>query len=216
MGDKAHATNGPRVDVAIVGAGISGLSAAYELHTRGLTVKVLESQPRPGGVIVTERLDGFLVDAGPDSLLMQKPAAPELCRELGISDRLMPTRPPRTAFVYRRGRLHAIPDASILGFPTRLRPLATSSLFSTSAKLRMAREVFSRPRRACRGRIDRGLCGATFRPRGRGLHCRTASRRDSCRGCRPPLNPCVVSPFAGGGGKSRQRHPSLCRARSAS
>ena len=147
MGDKAHATNGPRVDVAIVGAGISGLSAAYELHTRGLTVKVLESQPRPGGVIVTERLDGFLVDAGPDSLLMQKPAAPDLCRELGISDRLMPTRVPRTAFVYRRGRLHAIPDASILGFPTRLRPLATSSLFSTSAKLRMAREVFSRPRR---------------------------------------------------------------------
>ena len=148
MADKGSAGTDPRVDVAIVGAGISGLSAAYELHRRGLTVKVLESQPRPGGVIVTDRLDGFLLDAGPDSLLVQKPAAPELCRELGISNRLVPTRRPRTAFVYRGGRLHAIPDASILGFPTRLWPLATSSLFSTSAKLRMAREVFSRPRRA--------------------------------------------------------------------
>jgi oxygen-dependent protoporphyrinogen oxidase len=137
-----------RVDVAIVGAGISGLSAAYELHRRGLSVRVLESRPRPGGVILTERLEGFLVDAGPDSLLVQKPAAAELCRELGLSNRLRPTRLPRTAFVYRRGILHPIPDASILGFPTRLWPLATSTLFSASAKLRMASEVFSRPRQA--------------------------------------------------------------------
>jgi oxygen-dependent protoporphyrinogen oxidase len=135
-----------RVDVAIVGAGISGLAAAYELHRHGLTVTVLEKQARPGGVIITERLGGFLIDAGPDSLLVQKPAAPELCRELGIWDRLQPTRLPRTAFVYRGGALHAIPEASILGFPTRLWPLVTSSLFSPSAKLRMAREVFSRPR----------------------------------------------------------------------
>jgi oxygen-dependent protoporphyrinogen oxidase len=135
-----------RVDVAIVGAGISGLAAAYELHLRGLSFRVLEKQPRPGGVIVTERFDGFLVDAGPDSLLVQKPAAPELCRELGISDRLVATEPPRTAFVYRGGALHAIPEASILGFPTRFWPLVTSSLFSWSAKLRMARELFSRPR----------------------------------------------------------------------
>jgi len=135
-----------RVDVAIVGAGISGLAAAYELHRHGLTVRVLEKQARPGGVIITERLGGFLIDAGPDSLLVQKPAAPDLCRELGIWDRLQPTQLPRTAFVYRGGALHAIPEASILGFPTRLWPLATSSLFSPSAKLRMAREVFSRPR----------------------------------------------------------------------
>jgi oxygen-dependent protoporphyrinogen oxidase len=137
-----------RVDVAIVGAGISGLSAAYELHLRGLTFRLLEKQPKPGGVIVTEHLDGFLLDAGPDSLLVQKPAAPELCRELGISDRLVATERPRTAFVYRGGALHAIPDASILGFPTRLWPLVTSSLFSPSAKLRMAIEVFSRPRQS--------------------------------------------------------------------
>jgi oxygen-dependent protoporphyrinogen oxidase len=145
----AHTWSGEDcVDVAIVGAGISGLSAAYELHRRGFSVRVLESRPRPGGVILTERLEGFLVDAGPDSLLVQKPAAAELCRELGLSNRLQPTRLPRTAFVYRRGMLHPIPDASILGFPTRLWPLVTSTLFSASAKLRMASEVFSRPRQA--------------------------------------------------------------------
>jgi oxygen-dependent protoporphyrinogen oxidase len=133
------------LDVAIVGAGISGLSAAYELQQRGLITCVLESRDRPGGVVLTERIDGFLVDAGPDSLLVQKPAAIELCRELGLADRLFPTKQPRTAYVYRGGALHPIPEASILGFPTRLWPLATSSLFTTRAKLRMAREVFSRP-----------------------------------------------------------------------
>lgn len=133
------------IDVAIVGAGISGLSAAYELQTRGLTTCVLESRDRPGGVILTEQIAGFVVDAGPDSLLVQKPAALELCRELGLAEHLFPTKLPRTAYIYRGGRLHPIPEASILGFPTRLWPLATSSLFTTGAKLRMAREVLARP-----------------------------------------------------------------------
>lgn len=134
------------LDVAIVGAGISGLSAAYELQKRGLTACVLESRDRPGGVILTEQIDGFVVDAGPDSLLVQKPAALDLCRELGLAERLFSTKQPRTAYIYRAGVLHPIPEASILGFPTRLWPLAASRLFTTRAKIRMAREVFSRPR----------------------------------------------------------------------
>lgn len=136
----------PDADVVIVGAGITGLAAAYELGQRGLSVRVLDGRTRAGGVILTERVGEFLVDAGPDSLLVQKPAAVELCRELGLGDRLFPTKLPRTAYIYRAGRLHAIPSASILGFPTRLWPLATSGLFSVGAKIRMAREVWS-PRR---------------------------------------------------------------------
>ena len=134
------------IDAAIVGAGISGLSAAYELHRRGLSVRLLDARDRPGGVILTERFDGFVVDAGPDSILVQKPAAVELCRELGLADRLIPTCPPRTAFIYRGGTLHPIPEGSILGFPTGLRALAATSLFTPGAKLRMAREVFCRRR----------------------------------------------------------------------
>ena len=99
MTDAPSGSPSPPIDVAIVGAGISGLSAAYELHRRGLSTCVVESRDRAGGVILTEHIDGFVVDAGPDSLLVQKPAALELCRELGLADRLFPTKRPRTAYI---------------------------------------------------------------------------------------------------------------------
>jgi oxygen-dependent protoporphyrinogen oxidase len=136
------------VDVAVVGGGVSGLAAAYELRTRALSVLVLESRDRPGGIIQTERIGDFLIDAGPDALLAQKPAAVALCHELGIGSRLVPTNTPRTAFVLRAGQLHPLPAASVLGFPTRLRPLLTSRLFSFPAKLRMAAEIIIPRRRA--------------------------------------------------------------------
>ena len=128
-------------DVAIVGGGIAGLAAAYELHRRGLQVRVLEAAPRPGGVIVTERFDGWVLDGGPDSILVQKPAAVALCRELGIADRLISTLQPRTAYVMRDGDLHPIVEGSFLGFPVRFSALARSSLFTSAGKLRMACEA---------------------------------------------------------------------------
>ena len=71
------------VDVAIVGGGIAGLAAAYEVSRRGLSFVVLEGAPRAGGVIVSEEVDGFTIDGGPDALLIQKPEAIALCREIG-------------------------------------------------------------------------------------------------------------------------------------
>ncbi|MGH9348625.1 MAG: protoporphyrinogen oxidase [Vicinamibacterales bacterium] len=129
------------VDVAVVGAGIAGLSAAWELQKRGVTACVLDGAPRAGGVILTERFDGWTIDAGPDAILVQKPAAVSLCRELGIGDRLHPTLAPRTAYVLRDGRLHPLIEGSALGFPIRVAPLVMSSLFSLAAKLRMALEA---------------------------------------------------------------------------
>jgi oxygen-dependent protoporphyrinogen oxidase len=128
-------------DVAIIGGGIAGLAAAFELQKRGLSPLVLEASPRAGGVIFTDRFDGWTIDAGPDALLVQKPAAVSLCRELGIADRLHPTLPPRTAYVLRDGELHPLMEGSAFGFPIRVAPLATSSLFSWAGKLRMAMEV---------------------------------------------------------------------------
>jgi oxygen-dependent protoporphyrinogen oxidase len=130
-----------RIDVAVVGAGVSGLTAAYELRKQKCSVVVLERTQRPGGVIQTDHVGEFVIDAGPDSLLAQKPAAIALCKELGLGDRLVSTKQPRTAFVLRDGRLHPLPAASILGFPTRVKPLLRSRLFSRGAKLRMALEL---------------------------------------------------------------------------
>jgi oxygen-dependent protoporphyrinogen oxidase len=130
------------VDVAILGGGISGLAAAYEAQQRGLRVRVLEAGARPGGVIFSERFDGWVIDAGPDSMLVQKPAAVALCRELGIADRLVSTLAPRTAYVLRDGYLHPIVEGSFLGFPVRAGALLRSSLFTPSGKLRMACEPF--------------------------------------------------------------------------
>jgi protoporphyrinogen/coproporphyrinogen III oxidase len=129
------------VDVAIVGAGIAGLSAAYELRQRGLSVRVLEAGARPGGVIKTERFDGWVIDEGPDSMLVQKPAAVALCRELGLGDRLISTLTPRTAYVLRDGHLHPLAEGSFLGFPLSAGALVRSPLFTVAGKLRLASEL---------------------------------------------------------------------------
>jgi oxygen-dependent protoporphyrinogen oxidase len=137
------------VDVAVVGGGIAGLAAAYDLHRRGASVVLLEAGPRWGGVIRTESADGFLMEGGPDTLLAQKPEAVALCRELGLADRLIPTNPEqRTVFVWHGGRLHRLPDGMVLGIPTRLRPLAGTKLFTWRGKLRMAADLVLPRRRA--------------------------------------------------------------------
>jgi oxygen-dependent protoporphyrinogen oxidase len=133
--------NDRALDVIVIGGGIAGLAAAYELQRRGLQVRVLEASSRPGGVILTERFDGWVVDAGPDSILVQKPAGVSLCRELGIADRLVSTLKPRTAYVMRDGTLHPIVEGSFLGFPVGVGALARSSLFTLRGKLRMACEA---------------------------------------------------------------------------
>src|SRR2546428_12937002 len=74
--------------VAIVGAGIAGLAAAWELQRAGVALTLLESERRAGGVIVTERRDGFIVGGGPDGFLAAEPDLPALARGLGIADRL--------------------------------------------------------------------------------------------------------------------------------
>ena len=77
--------------VVVVGAGIAGLAAAWELRQAGgeLDVTVIESEPRAGGVIVTERRDGFVVEGGPDGFLAAEPEIPALAAELGIADRIV-------------------------------------------------------------------------------------------------------------------------------
>ena len=109
-----------RYDYVIVGAGITGLAAAFELSERNVPFTVLEASDRAGGLILTERVDGFTIEAGPDSLLAQKPAGIGLCEELGLGPRLITTTPPRTSYVLHRGRLYPLPARAVLGVPTTL------------------------------------------------------------------------------------------------
>jgi protoporphyrinogen/coproporphyrinogen III oxidase len=128
--------------IIIAGGGITGLSAAYELATRGVPFRLFEASPRLGGLIRTEHADGFVIEAGPDSILAQKPAALELCRAIGLESQLISTTPPRTAFVLARGRLHPLPSPSVLGIPTTWRGVAAYDLLSPAARMRLAIESF--------------------------------------------------------------------------
>jgi len=135
--------------VAIVGAGITGLAAAYRLVEsirnlrRGLGVAISVTTKLAGGGIRSEHRDGFILDHGPDSFLSNKPAALALSDRLGITPHVIGTREEfRRTYVAFDGHLHPLPDGFLLMAPTRLAPLATSSLFSLSGKLRMALDLF--------------------------------------------------------------------------
>jgi oxygen-dependent protoporphyrinogen oxidase len=136
------------VKVVVVGGGVAGLAAAHRAlelaGERGIAIELtlLEARDRLGGTIETERIDGFLVEAGPDSFISEKPWALALCRRLGIEDQLVRTDDRhRRTFVWHRGRLHPLPDGFQLLAPTRLAPFVTSSLFSWPGKLRMALDL---------------------------------------------------------------------------
>ena len=139
----------------MVGGGIAGLAAAHRLvelgreRTLDLEVTLLEAGQRLGGSISTERTDGFLVEAGPDSFISEKPWALRLCERLGITSRLVPLQATRqNLYVVHKGSLHSLPEGFILMAPTRMWPLIVSSLFSWAGKLRMALELFLPRRRA--------------------------------------------------------------------
>ena len=134
--------------LVVIGGGIAGLSAAHRAVERArergqeIELTLLEAGDRLGGIIQTERRDGFLVECGPDSFISEKPWALALCRRLGIEDRLVGTDDRyRTAFVAFGGRLHPLPEGFQLMAPTRLASLLRSSLFSWKGKLRMAMDL---------------------------------------------------------------------------
>ena len=153
--------------LVVVGGGVTGLAAAHRAvelaRERGIALELvlLEARERLGGTIATERAGGFLVEAGPDSFLSEKPWALALCRRLGIEDRLARTDDRyRKVFVWRAGRLHPLPDGFQLLAPTRLAPFLASRLFSWPGKLRVALDLV-----LPRGHADDESLGAFVRRR---------------------------------------------------
>jgi oxygen-dependent protoporphyrinogen oxidase len=138
--------------VAIIGGGIAGLSAAYELEQarrKGANIEytLFEKRDRLGGTIASEIVDGAVLERGPDSFITEKTAAAELCRELGLEGELTFSNDvDRKTFVVVHNRLVALPDGLMFLVPTKLIPTALSPLFSLSTKIRMALELLLPPR----------------------------------------------------------------------
>ncbi|MDX1613223.1 MAG: protoporphyrinogen oxidase [Candidatus Promineifilaceae bacterium] len=145
--------------VVIVGGGIAGLSTAWYLQQQAreggiaLDYTVVEQSPRWGGKILTDTVTDspaspFVVEAGPDSFLTQKPWALQLARQLGLEDRLLGTNDEqRKVFVLNKGKPTPLPDGVLLIVPTKIMPFARSGLISPLGKLRMGLDLVIPPKR---------------------------------------------------------------------
>ena len=138
------------VDVAVIGGGISGLFAAYELVRRGHRVAVLERQVRAGGNAISERLGGFLMEHGPSSVNAASPVADDLSRRVGIDAlRCELGSGVRYRYLVRAGTLYRIPIHPF-GF-------LASPYLTIGGRLRMMAEPLVPPLR-----IDAGETVAAF------------------------------------------------------
>ncbi|MGQ0604082.1 MAG: protoporphyrinogen oxidase [Anaerolineales bacterium] len=137
--------------VVIIGGGIAGLAAAYRLTQKSLgpAVTLIESDSRLGGKIFTERVDGFVIEGGPDTFLSYKPRGLGLCRELGLEDRLHGTNEKiRRTYVMRGGQLYELPEGLTGLIPSRFGPMVKTALISPFGKLRMGFDYVIPPRSA--------------------------------------------------------------------
>lgn len=119
--------------VAVVGGGITGLAAAWELERNGVDVVVFEATDRVGGKLEQSSVPGlsFPLDEGADAFLARVPDALDLCAELGIDELVHPAT--GQAYVYVRRGLHPLPSQHLLGIPTDLDDLAATGLVSGPA-----------------------------------------------------------------------------------
>jgi len=125
-------------DVLIIGAGLSGLTAAFRLAQQGRQLRILEAAARPGGVIGSVRRDGALFERGPNSGLDTTPLINELLVAAGIAgERIDAEAAAARRYILRDGRLQAL--------PTSPPAFIASPLFSWRAKLALLREPFVAP-----------------------------------------------------------------------
>lgn len=127
--------------VLVVGGGITGLASAWALGRAGISTLLVEGSDRLGGKVRTEKVDGFVIEHGPDSFVSYRPAGLQLCRELGLGDAIIRPQEPRTVFVRAHGRFLRFPDGMGLVLPTKFRPFLESELFSPLEKLRMGLDL---------------------------------------------------------------------------
>lgn len=134
--------------IVIIGGGITGLSAAYAVHQAGQSGQqvdylLVEKDNRLGGKILTEKIDGYVVEAGPDCFLSEKPWAAQMAEKVGVSDQIIGSNEAsKRTFVFADGRLNKLPDGLMGLVPTKIVPFALSPLISWPGKIRMAMDLF--------------------------------------------------------------------------
>jgi protoporphyrinogen/coproporphyrinogen III oxidase len=126
--------------IAIIGAGITGLTAAFYLKRKGVPVTVYEAGGRAGGVIQSSRQNGFLAESGPNTILETSPKISELIHDLNLeARRIYPNPEAKNRYVVR--------DKKPIAMPSSQAEFLTTKLFSARAKFALAREPFVPPRR---------------------------------------------------------------------
>jgi oxygen-dependent protoporphyrinogen oxidase len=131
--------------IAVIGGGISGLAAAHRAWEldQAAEISVFEASNRIGGVLQSNRRNGWLIERSADMFTTREPWALDLCRRIGIADDLIETDARfRRAFVVCRGRLMPVPSGFTLMSPARIWPIITTPILSPLGKLRMAAERF--------------------------------------------------------------------------
>lgn len=125
----------PYADVGVVGGGIAGLTTAWLLLRRGLSVAVFEKEDEAGGNIRSRRKDGYIIERGPYCFLKSSRWVWRLLRDAGLEGEIVgATDLQSRRFIYRDGMLHPMPLDPIAFVRTRF--------FSTGAKLRLMAEPF--------------------------------------------------------------------------
>ncbi len=127
--------------VAVVGAGVAGLTAAHDLAVGGHQVVVLEAADHAGGKLHAVPFAGVELETAADSFVARRPEALELCRELGLADELV--GPSETsAYLFTRGELRRMPTGSVLGVPTDFASLRRSGVLSPLGAARASLEPY--------------------------------------------------------------------------
>lgn len=135
------------VDVVVVGAGMTGLSAARTLAAAGLEVTVLEASDRPGGQLRTDLVAGVPFDVGAEALHLVGPTLPRLLADLGLEEQLV-TAVDAPTWIADGRRLHPLPAGLGPAGPSRLAPLVASSAVPLAGRLRAGLEpLFAGPLR---------------------------------------------------------------------
>ncbi len=128
---------------AVIGGGLTGMSAAYFLETEypDVSVDLYEASSDLGGWVKTDVSHNVVIEGGPDSFLASKPELVELCEQIGLAPRLMGTNPRvKGAYIYWNGHFHPIPDGIQTGVPTKAKPVLASSLLSLGGKIALTRD----------------------------------------------------------------------------